>query len=119
MSDTVRVRIHVPYDTAAIAQVIAPILGYAPEPLTERLHQGPMLLAPCSRAEARSLVQALSHFGVIGDIESVARTPVQSLGRLPAVPTKNGAASRVGRYVFGAFARRRAPASKKSQKENR
>jgi hypothetical protein len=115
MSDAVRVRIHVPYDTAAIAQVIAPILGFDPGPLTERLHQGPMLLAPCSRQEAKSLVEALSHFGVIGDIESVARSPVQSLGRLPTMPAKSGAASRVGRYVFGAFGRRKAPAQSKKE----
>lgn len=106
MYDRFRVRIHVPYDTAAIARVIAPLLDFEAGVLAKRLDQGPMRLPSCSRSDAVSLAQALSHFGVIGDIEPVAHAPADAQRRVPRVSPR-GPLSRAGRYVLGPITRRR------------
>ena len=89
-------RMHVRYDIAAVAQVIAPILDYNAESLAHELRAGPVVDGPHPRADAVALASTLGHFGVACEIEAV-----QSLGQMPTVQAMNPS-NPVGRYVYGA-----------------
>ena len=92
-------RIHVRYDVAAVAQVIAPILDYNADSLAHELRAGPVVDGPHPRADAAALASTLEHFGVVCELEAV-----QSLGQMPTVQAMSSS-NPVGRYVYGATRR--------------
>jgi hypothetical protein len=93
------VRLHVAYDVAAVAQLIAPILGYDAQTLRRELSMGPIIDGPHIKADADALASTLGHFGVACELETM-----HSLGQLPCAQATTQP-NPVGRYVYGAARR--------------
>lgn len=60
----IRIGVHARSDVAAVAQLIAPVLGVRSHGLARRLEVGTVLAGPYSRTNAEEIAEALASFGV-------------------------------------------------------
>lgn len=103
MVRSTRILIEAPDDPEEMALLIEPITEVDAFGLMTQWSTGAAEIGPYSHADAREIMRALSHFGLVCHVQA------HQLGLMPEVAVSASRSSSAGRYVYGSAMTRGAP----------